>query len=78
MTVRKAVKTDLPDIMAIYRGAQTYMVKTGNPTQWPVGHPPEAMIRQDMAGGGRALCWKKQENWKGSSPCMKAKTPRTG
>ena len=51
MTVRKAVKTDLPDIMAIYRGAQTYMVKTGNPTQWPVGHPPEAMIRQDMAAG---------------------------
>lgn len=61
MTVRKAVETDLPGVMAIYRGAQTYMVKTGNPTQWPVGHPSETLIRQDMAAG---VCFVLEEDGK--------------
>lgn len=34
LTIRRAAAADQPQLMAIYRTAQEYMLQTGNPTQW--------------------------------------------
>ena len=38
--VRKAVKTDLKDILDIYESARIYMKNNGNPNQWGDEWPP--------------------------------------
>lgn len=40
-SVRPATMADLPRAMEIYRVAQQFMVKAGNPYQWEPGFPPE-------------------------------------
>ena len=35
LTVRKAVRGDLPALLAIYENARRFMQTHGNPTQWP-------------------------------------------
>lgn len=47
--IRKAVKEDLPVIMEVYRGAQGFMAKTGNPTQWGNFYPTIPMLEEDIA-----------------------------
>ena len=47
--VRIATMNDLPVIMEIYRGAQTFMAETGNPTQWGTFYPEESLLREDIA-----------------------------
>lgn len=49
--IRKADITQLPEILAIYETARTFMAQTGNPTQWGTNYPPEEMIRQDILDG---------------------------
>ena len=49
-SVREATMQDLPRCMEIYRVAQRFMVKAGNPNQWESGFPPEAQIAEDIAG----------------------------
>lgn len=39
ITIRRAELSDKDVLMEIYRKAQEYMVKSGNPNQWAVGHP---------------------------------------
>lgn len=48
MLIRKATCGDLPRMMEIYRQSQARMVAGGNPSQWPVGHPSEEMVRRDI------------------------------
>lgn len=49
-SVRPATMADLPRAMEIYRVAQQFMVKAGNPYQWEPGFPPEEQITRDIAG----------------------------
>ena len=41
MEIRKAAPSDIPRIMEIYRAAQEFMIKSGNPGQWGRSYPTE-------------------------------------
>ncbi|MGI6743050.1 MAG: N-acetyltransferase [Eubacteriales bacterium] len=40
---------DLPELERIFAAAREYMVKTGNPTQWPDGYPQRQVLEEDIA-----------------------------
>lgn len=47
--IRPATAEDLARCREIYRVAQEFMVRTGNPNQWQVGFPPQDLIERDIA-----------------------------
>lgn len=49
LKIRNAEFSDLGRILEIYRYAQDFMIKTGNPTQWGHSYPEETLIRRDIA-----------------------------
>ena len=51
LTIRRAAAADQPQLMAIYRTAQEYMLQTRNPTQWGRSYPSPELIRSDIAQG---------------------------
>ena len=48
MNIQKAEMDDLPAIMAIYKSAQDFMIKTGNPTQWGHSYPTRDLVKKDI------------------------------
>ena len=48
LIIRIAIDTDLEKIMEIYKDAQDYMIKNGNPTQWGYSYPDVALIESDI------------------------------
>ena len=55
--VRIASKPDLDRIMEIYRYAQEFMIRSGNPTQWGHFYPEKSMIESDIREGTcRVIC----------------------
>ena len=50
-TVCRAVRGDLPHVLAIYAAARQRMRESGNPHQWGERHPSEDMVREDIATG---------------------------
>ena len=54
LNVKNAEMADLEQIMKIYRYAQDYMIKSGNPTQW--GHCyPDAKVQNLLISILRAV-----------------------
>ncbi len=51
LTIRKADKSDIADIMAIYRTAQDFMIQSGNPDQWGHSYPTAEIVEKDIAEG---------------------------
>lgn len=51
ITIRKTQEADLDTVMEIYAVAKKFMDKSGNPTQWKVGHPSREMIEADIKNG---------------------------
>lgn len=51
MYIRKAVLSDLPEIVQIYAGARILMQNTGNATQWKNTYPPNELICSDIQNG---------------------------
>lgn len=51
LTVRKAETTEFDVIMGIYRIAQDFMIRTGNPNQWKRTNPAPEQIREDIENG---------------------------
>ena len=51
LQVRKAVISELDRLMEIYRHAQDFMIRAGNPTQWAHSYPTTDMIADDIACG---------------------------
>lgn len=51
MELRTAVPADLEPVMAVYRAAQDYMIRTGNPTQWGRAYPTATLLSADIAAG---------------------------
>ena len=56
MKIRKTTPADLPAVMDIYHRAQLRMAAEGNPHQWGVAHPPQALIEADIAAGHSYVC----------------------
>ncbi len=50
LNVRNATTADFDRIMEIYRFAQDYMIKNGNPTQWGHFYPTAELVGQDIDG----------------------------
>ena len=48
LTVRPALPEELDRLMEIYRSAQEFMIRSGNPYQWGRFNPTRAMIRADI------------------------------
>ena len=51
LVVRKAKKAEFDVIMGIYRVAQDFMIRTGNPNQWRHSHPAPEQIKEDIEKG---------------------------
>ena len=57
LTIRNAAEGDFERIMEIYRYAQEYMIRSGNPTQWGHFYPEPELIRADIREGMcRVIC----------------------
>jgi hypothetical protein len=48
-TIRPATEGDLPRILKIYAHARSFMVQSGNATQWVNGYPQPELLTQDIA-----------------------------
>lgn len=48
LSIKKAADDDLDRIMEIYRYAQDFMIKSGNPSQWGHFYPKPELIRSDI------------------------------
>lgn len=48
LSVRTATENDFDRIMEIYRYAQDFMIRTGNPNQWAHVYPDPSMIKSDI------------------------------
>ena len=51
MEIRTALPADLDAVMEVYRAAQDFMIRTGNPTQWGRFYPTRELLRQDIKNG---------------------------
>ncbi len=51
LTVRRAVQAEFDVIMGIYRIAQDFMIRTGNPNQWKHSDPAPEQIEADIENG---------------------------
>ena len=49
--ITKANLSQLPQILAIYESARTFMAQNGNPNQWGTAYPPDDRIHQDILDG---------------------------
>ena len=48
LKIRDAAAADFERIMEIYRYAQEFMIRSGNPTQWARRYPDADLIRSDI------------------------------
>ncbi|MBQ9276198.1 MAG: N-acetyltransferase, partial [Clostridia bacterium] len=48
LKVRHAQEKDIERICELYRGAQDFMARTGNPNQWGRTYPPRDMVEEDV------------------------------
>ncbi|MCR5845576.1 MAG: N-acetyltransferase [bacterium] len=51
MLIRKAEPSDYDRILEIYRYAQDYMIRSGNPNQWGRFYPDPELVRNDIENG---------------------------
>lgn len=59
MNIRLAKETDLDDVMAVYRAAQDFMIRTGNPNQWGHFYPVPEILSEDIS---KKRCYVLTEN----------------
>lgn len=61
MTIRKAVKDDLPYIFEIYVRARKFMAENGNLNQWGDIKPRKELVESDIENGISYVCEKDGE-----------------
>lgn len=61
MTIRKAVKNDLPYIFEIYARARKFMAENDNPNQWGDIKPGKELVESDIENGISYVCEKDGE-----------------
>ena len=49
--IRKAGVKDLPKLSVLYEAARQYMRENGNPDQWGMSYPSEAILLNDIENG---------------------------
>lgn len=54
--ITPAAKQDLPVILELYQCAKDFMLRSGNPYQWPCGYPWESLLLQDIEKGQLFVC----------------------
>lgn len=54
--IRRAVPSDLPDILEIYAIARRFMAQAGTPDQWRDVYPPEDLVQDDIRQGFCHVC----------------------
>ena len=59
MTIRKATKADIPQMMAIFAIARKFMAETGNPNQWEESYPSVGLLADDINSGDSYVCMEK-------------------
>lgn len=64
--IRKASAEDLPVILEIYAAAREFQKRTGNPTQWAGGYPPQSLLEKDIENGNLYLCMETEDSGTGS------------
>jgi len=62
LNVKNAEMADLEQIMKIYRYAQDYMIKSGNPTQWGHFYPDADLIKSDIDKNACKVIYDKDES----------------
>lgn len=60
MVIRKAVRKDTEQIMAIYNLARQFMADSGNTTQWENGYPTADIVENDIINGNSYVCVENQ------------------
>ena len=55
--IRHAVSADIPDILAIYADARSFMKESGNPTQWAGVYPAESDVLTDLQENRLYICY---------------------
>jgi len=48
MIIRKAIRSDIDEVMEIYASARAFMREAGNATQWGSGYPTRQIIESDI------------------------------
>ena len=61
LSVRKATENDLARIMEIYRNAQEFMIRSGNPDQWGHTYPQPELIASDIQLGACHVIYDEQD-----------------
>lgn len=56
MHIRKALVSDMAEILRVYDTARIFMAKNGNPTQWAGGYPAKALIESDIKNEQLYVC----------------------
>ena len=56
MEIRHTRTDDLSALRTIFDNARRFMVRTGNPNQWEVGFPPQAVLEADIQAGCSYVC----------------------
>lgn len=56
MEIRHTTLDDLQEVFKIYDYARSFMRKSGNLHQWPVGTPSHESIRNDVLNGKHYVC----------------------
>ncbi len=56
MHIRKTTMEDLNEVLTLYEEARGFMRKNGNPDQWGTGHPPKAVVVEDIRRGCSYVC----------------------
>ncbi|MEG1934448.1 MAG: GNAT family N-acetyltransferase [Rikenellaceae bacterium] len=56
MKIRKAMRSDIGAVMAIFDYARKFMQMSGNGSQWGAGYPSESIIMRDIECGNSYVC----------------------
>lgn len=56
MQIRKALQSDMDEILRVYDTARQFMAATGNPTQWADGYPARVLLEDDIKKGQLYVC----------------------
>ncbi len=55
-TIRKAILSDIDNILAVYDSARSFMRATGNMTQWTGGYPSREVAESDIQRDSLYVC----------------------
>lgn len=56
MDIRPTAAADVPQVLAVYDRARSFMRANGNPTQWAGAYPGEEDVLADIASGCGYVC----------------------